>query len=284
MRKTFPFILAFTIILTLCCLFSACEKSYDEMMYDFYGNSCDGQFNAIKISLGNNMEAIYFIEQHYGIWSHNGEDALFNIERTLVIHRGGDLIIKEFSDLSYYKAIVEYSNPKATGYYGDTIFSGYAQFSEEGTIATFLPKDININEMSSVPESTVIMTKIKLTESEIISFDEALNKMNFVPDTYIDFVSERNGWKFSCKLANLWVDGSTMTGEWSTNGSVIPIRMKLHEKVPYVEIYDISDSSEKLILKSYATVVDEYSIELVAPEGTVFYTTPTSPVIVTKTN
>ena len=212
-------------------------------MYNFYQTTCDGQFNAIKISLGNNMEAIYFIEQHYGIWSHNGEDALFN-----------------------------------------TIFSGYAQFSEEGTIATFLPKDININEMSSVPESTVIMTKIKLTESEIISFDEALNKMNFVPDTYIDFVSERNGWKFSCKLANLWVDGSTMTGEWSTNGSVIPIRMKLHEKVPYVEIYDISDSSEKLILKSYATVVDEYSIELVAPEGTVFYKTPTSPVIVTKTN
>lgn len=124
MRKTFPFILTFTIILTLCCLFSACEKSYDEMMYDFYGNSCDGQYNAIKISLGNNMEAIYFIEQRYGIWSHNGEDALFNIESTLKIHSGGDLIIKEFSDLSYYKAIVEYSNPKATGYYGDTIFSG----------------------------------------------------------------------------------------------------------------------------------------------------------------
>ena len=138
--------------------------------------------------------------------------------------------------------------------------------------------------MSSVPESTVIMTKIKLTESEIISFDEALNKMNFVPDTYIDFVSERNGRKFSCELANLWVDGSTMTGKWSTNGSVIPIRMKLHEKVPYVEIYDISDSSEKLILKSYANVIDEASIELVDPEGTVFYTTPTSPVIVTKTN
>ena len=284
MRKTFPFILTFTIILTLCCLFSACEKSYDEMMYDFYGNSCDGQYNAIKISLGNNMEAIYFIEQHYGIWNHNGEDALFNIESTLKIHSGGDLIIKEFSDLSYYKAIVEYSNPKAIGYYGDTIFSGYAQFSEEGTIATFLPKDININEMSSVPESTVIMTKIKLTESEIISFDEALNKMNFVPDTYIDYTSNRNGWKFSCELANLWVDGSTMTGEWNTNGSIIPIRMDLHEKVPYVEIYDISDSSEKLILKSYATVVDEYSIELVAPEGTVFYTTPTSPVIITKTN
>ena len=78
--------------------------------------------------------------------------------------------------------------------------------------------------------------------------------------------------------------GSTMTGEWSTNGSIIPIRMDLHEKVPYVEIYDISGPSEKLILKSYANVIDEVSIELVDPEGMVFYTAPTSPVIVTKTN
>lgn len=284
MRKKFAFILTFTLILTLCWLFSACEKSYDDIMYDFYQTTCDGQFNAIKISLGNNIEAIYFIEQHYGIWNHNGEDILFDIESTLKIHHGGDLMIKKYSDLSYYKAIVEKSNSEATGYYGDTIFSGYAQFSEEGTIATFLPNDIHINEMSSVPESTVIMTKIKLPESEIISFVEALSKMNFVPDTYINYTSNRDGWKFSCELANLWVDGSTMTGEWNTNGSIIPIRMDFHEKVPYVEIYDISRSSEKLILKSYATVVDEYSIELVAPEGTVFYTIPTSPVIVTKTN
>lgn len=284
MKKIFAFILTFILILTSCLLFSSCEKSYDDIMDDFYQTTCDGQFNAIKISLGNNMEAVYFIEQNYGVWNHNGENIIFDIESTLKIHCGGDLIIKKFSDLSYYKAIVERDNPQATGYYGDTIFSGYAQFSEEGTVATFLPNDIHINEMSSAPESTVIMTKIKLPESEIIPFDEALNKMNFVPDTYINFVADRNGWKFSCEPANLWVDGSTMTGEWNTNGSIIPIRMELHEKVPYVEIYDISESSEKLILKSYATVVDESSIELVAPEGIVFYTAPTSPVIVTKTN
>ena len=80
------------------------------------------------------------------------------------------------------------------------------------------------------------------------------------------------------------VCGSFMTGEWNTNGSIIPIRMVLHEKVPYVEIYDISESSERLILKSYATVVDEASIELVSPDGVIFYSTPTAPVIITKTN
>lgn len=51
----------------------------------------------------------------------------------------------------------------------------------------------------------------------------------------------------------------------------------------YALAYDTSESSEKLILKSYATMADENSIELVAPEGIVFYTTPTSPVIITKT-
>ena len=34
----------------------------------------------------------------------------------------------------------------------------------------------------------------------------------------------------------------------------------------------------------YATVIDEASIALVDPEGTIFYATPTTPVIVTKTN
>lgn len=134
------------------------------------------------------------------------------------------------------------------------------------------------------PEHTVVMTKTSIPDDDIISFDVALNVMSFVPDAYINYTSNRIGWKFSCELANLWVDGSTMTGEWNTNGSIIPIRMYLHETVPYVEIYDTSGSSEKLILKSYATMADENSIELVAPEGIVFYTKPPSPVIVTKTN
>ena len=284
MKKLFACILAITLIVTLCSLLSGCEKSYDEIMYDFYQTTCDRQFNAVKINLGNNVEAIYFIEQHYGIWNHNGEDIIFDIESTSKIHRGGDLIIKKYSDLSYYKAIVECSDPKSTGYYGDAIFSGYAQFSEDGTVATFLPDDIHINEMSSEPGSTVVMTKINLSESEIISFDEALRKMNFVPNTYIDFVSDCDGWKFSCEVADLWIDGSTMIGEWSTDGSIVPVRMKMHEKVPYLEVYDVSGPFEKLILKSYSKVVDDSTIELVAPEGEIFYTTPSTPVTITKTN
>ena len=149
---------------------------------------------------------------------------------------------------------------------------------------TSSPDKIYTNEMCIDPEHTVVMTKTRIPDEDIVPFDIALNDMDFVPDTYINYTSDRNGWKFACELANLWIDGSTMTGEWNTNGSIIPIRMVLHEKVPYVEIYDISESSERLILKSYATVVDESSIEIVSPDGVIFYSTPTAPVIITKAN
>ena len=185
---------------------------------------------------------------------------------------------------SYYKSIIQQNNGFASFYKGKMVFSGSCEFSDNGTVATISPDEIYTNEMFIDPEHTVVMTKTSIPDDDIISFDVALNDMSFVPDAYINYTSNRIGWKFSCELANLWVDGSTMTGEWNTNGSIIPIRMYFHETVPYVEIYDISGSSEKLILKSYATMADENSIELVAPEGIVFYTKPPSPVIVTKTN
>ena len=172
----------------------------------------------------------------------------------------------------------------ASFYNGKMVFSGSCEFSDNGTVATISPDKIYTNEMFIDPEHTVVMTKTSIPDDNIIPFDTVLSDMDFVPDTYTNYTSNRAGCKFSCELANLWIDGSTMIGEWNTNGSVVPVRMYLHEKVPYVEIYDISGSSEKLILQSYATVVDEASIELVAPVGTVFYTTPASPVIVTKTN
>ena len=131
---------------------------------------------------------------------------------------------------------------------------------------------------------TVVMTKTKIPEENVIPFEVALENMHFVPDAYFEFLSDQSNSRFSCEMANLWINGSTMTGEWTTNGTIIPISMKLHEKVPYVEIYDISGSSEKLILKSYANVVDNFTIELVTPEGEMFYTTPSAPVIITKTN
>ena len=46
--------------------------------------------------------------------------------------------------------------------------------------------------------------------------------------------------------------------------------------------YDVSGSSEKILFKSYANVIDESTIELVEPKGELFYTTPSSPVTIKK--
>lgn len=281
-KHTLSFLLL-SLCICLCLLLTAC-KDYDTIVFNFYRDTCDDAYNAIELNLGKNNSGIYYIEEGYGIWHLNNNKYLFDFDYVPETQGGGALMIYVATQRSYYESMVEQNDGLASFYKGKMVFSGHCEFSDDGTVATISPDKIYTNEMFIEPEHTVVMTKTSIPDKDIVSFEAALNNMKFVPDTYIGYVSDRNGWKFSCELANLWVDGSTMTGEWNTNGSIIPIRMNLHEKVPYVEIYDISGSSEKLILKSYATVVDESSIELVAPEGTVFYTTPTSPVIVTKTN
>ena len=282
-KRRFGAIIFLTLCIVLCSSLTSCKK-YDDIMLSFYRDTYDDKFNAIAIDLGNNNSAIYFINERYGIWLNEGDEQLFAFGYVPETQGGGDLRIYIATPQSYYESIIQQNNELASFHKGKLVFSGSCEFSNNETVATISPDNIYINEMSIDPEHTVVMTKTSIPDEDIVPLDTALNDMNFVPDTYTDYTSDRAGWKFSCELANLWVDGSTMTGEWNTNGSIIPIRMDLHKKVPYVEIYDISGSSEKLILKSYATVVDETSIELVAPEGTVFYTTPTSPVIITKTN
>lgn len=284
MKKLFACILATTIIVTLCSLLFGCEKSYDDKVYDFYQDNCDEQFNAIELDLGYDNKAVYYINEHYGEWSNGKNTYLFRFDYVPRTQRGGQLMINIITEQSYYQSVVQQRDGDASFYYGKLVFSGSCEISDNETVATISPDDIYVNEMLIDPEHTVVMKKTNIPEESIVPFNAAFSNMNFVPDSYINFVSDRDGLKFSCELANLWVDSSTMIGEWNTNGSIIPIRMELHKKVPYVEIYDISGSSEKLILKSFATVVDESMIELVAPEGTVFYAPPTTPVIITKTN
>ena len=275
MKKTFAGILTIPLIVTLLCiLLSSCENSYDNKVYDFYQDNCDNRFNAIEINLGFDNKAVYYIDEHYGVWSNLNGTYLFDFDYVPRTQRGGQLMIKVITEQSYYESMVQQNNGLASFYNGKLVFSGSCEFSDNETVATISPDKIYVNEMYIDPKHTVVMTKTSIPDGDIIPFDAALNDMSFVPEAYIVYTSDRNGWKFSCELANLWIDGSTMTGEWNTNGSIIPIRMDLHEKVPYVEIYDIGGSSEKLILQSYATVVDEASIELVAPESTIFYTPP----------
>lgn len=282
-KRRFGTVIFLTVCIVLSLSLTSCKK-YDDMVLNFYKDTSSNRFNAIEIYLGNDHSAIYFINEQYGVWLNKGEKQLFDFDYVPEVQGGGALMIYVATQQSYYESMVERNDGLASFYNGKMVFSGSCEFSDNGTVATISPDKIYTNEMFIDPEHTVVMTKTSIPDDNIIPFDTVLSDMDFVPDTYTNYTSNRAGCKFSCELANLWIDGSTMIGEWNTNGSVVPVRMYLHEKVPYVEIYDISGSSEKLILQSYATVVDEASIELVAPVGTVFYTTPTSPVIVTKTN
>lgn len=282
-KRRFGTVIFLTVCIVLSLSLTSCKK-YDDMVLNFYKDTSSNRFNAIEIYLGNDHSAIYFINEQYGVWLNKGEKQLFDFDYVPEVQGGGALMIYVATQQSYYESMVERNDGLASFYNGKMVFSGSCEFSDNGTVATISPDKIYTNEMFIDTEHTVVMTKTSIPDDNIIPFDTVLSDMDFVPDTYTNYTSNRAGCKFSCELANLWIDGSTMIGEWNTNGSVVPVRMYLHEKVPYVEIYDISGSSEKLILQSYATVVDEASIELVAPVGTVFYTTPASPVIVTKTN
>lgn len=284
MKKPFAILLAITLIMEFGLLLSGCEKSYDDKMLDFYGDTRDGQFNAIEINLGNDHSAIYFINERYGVWLNEGEKQLFDFDYVPEVHGGGELMIFIATQQSYYESIIQQNNGFASFYKGKMVFSGHCKFSKDETVATISPENIGVNEMFIDPNHTVTLTKKRISDEEIIPMEVALDNMNYVPDVYFKFLSDKAGTKLSCDMANLWVDGSTMVGEWNTNGSIIPIRMNLHEKVPYVEIYDVSSSIEKLILKSYVNVVDDSTIELVSPEGKIFYTTPSTPVTITKIN
>lgn len=284
MKKPFAILLAITLIMEFGLLLSSCEKSYDDKMFDFYRDTRDGQFNAIEINLGNDHSAIYFINERYGVWLNKGEKQLFDFDYVPEVQGGGELMIFIATQQSYYESIIQQNNGFASFYKGKMVFSGSCEFSDNETVATISPDRIYINEMFIDPNQTVTLTKKRISDEEIIPMEVALDNMNYVPDVYFKFLSDKADTKLSCDMANLWVDGSTMVGEWNTNGSIIPIRMNLHEKVPYVEIYDVSSSIEKLILKSYVNVVDDSTIELVSPEGKIFYTTPSTPVTITKIN
>ena len=248
-KRRFGTVIFLTVCIVLSLSLTSCKK-YDDMVLNFYKDTSSNRFNAIEIYLGNDHSAIYFINEQYGVWLNKGEKQLFDFDYVPEVQGGGALMIYVATQQSYYESMVERNDGLASFYNGKMVFSGSCEFSDNGTVATISPDKIYTNEMFIDPEHTVVMTKTSIPDDNIIPFDTVLSDMDFVPDTYTNYTSNRAGCKFSCELANLWIDGSTMIGEWNTNGSVVPVRMYLHEKVPYVEIYDISGSSEKLILQS----------------------------------
>lgn len=79
MKKSLSYILTLTMILMLCSSLFGCEKSYDDKFYDFfYKCDSDGQFNAITIEFGEDINGVYYIDGNYGVILDHGSKYLFH--------------------------------------------------------------------------------------------------------------------------------------------------------------------------------------------------------------
>ena len=276
-------VLCLSFCFCLCFSLVGCGRKYDDIAEDFYTDTRNGEYNVIQLDFGDHNSGIYFIEEGYGIWSNNGEKHLFDFWYVPETQGGGDFRINIATQQSYYKSVVYQYDGIASCYHGEFVFSGSCVFSDDETVATVSPDKLYTNEMSIDSNYTVVMTKTHISKEDVVPFETALEEMHYVPDEYFDFIANREQAKYSCDAANFWVDGATMTGEWNTNGTIVPIRMQLNDKVPYFEIFDISGETEKSILKAYADVSDATTLKLTDIEGCIFYTKPTVSVFLTKT-
>ncbi len=276
-RNTYLLLLCFI----LCLSLFGCTD-YDDKVLKFYHDTESGAYNAIKFDFGDNNSGIYYIHEGYGVWSYNESKYLFDFDYYSKKHGGGQLMICVATKQSYYESIVQQNNGFASFYYGKTVFSGKCEFSNDGTVATISPDHLGINEMFIDSDRTVTLLKTSVYDSDSVPLDVAFDNMNYVPDSYLSFLVSKDCTRLLCETVDLWVDASTMTGECNMNGSIIPVRMAFNKRVPYVEVYDVSGSSEKILFKSYANVIDESTIELVEPKGELFYTIPSSPVTIKK--
>ena len=278
-------VLCLSVCFCLCFSLVGCKENYDKTALHFYRDTRDGAYNAIKLNLGENFSGYYFIEQGYGILSGNG--IIIPFEFDYISIGQGSLWILTANKQSYVRSFVECGNGLGACYYGTPFLSGHFEFSDDETVAKISSDRLSLHEevlpFNGLINETITMTKVKIPTEEIVSFETALEEMHYVPDEYFDFIANREQAKYSCDAANFWVDGATMTGEWNTNGTIVPIRMQLNDKVPYFEIFDISGETEKSILKAYVDVSDATTLKLTDIEGCIFYTKPTASVFLTKT-
>ena len=281
-RKLVCLSLLFSYCVALLFSMSGCEN-IDQKIYDFYLDTCDGKYNAIQFDLEAPNTATYYIEERYGIFSDGKTQELFAFDHISVKHGGGENIRMYIATKqSYYRSVAEPGHGSASMYHGEMGFNGSCEISPDGTTAKVSIDGLHSDKIPPEPGQTLTMTKTKIPDDDVIPFETALQNQHYVPDTYFDFLADRSGMQYICEMANLRIDASTMTGEWITNGAVIPIRLELSDKVPYLCIRDTRDGQDEVILTAYGNMPDDTAMELYEITGKVFYAIPTEPVILKK--
>ena len=115
------------------------------------------------------------------------------------------------------------------------------------------------------------------TEEKIpitLSMDKNLDfYFSWVSQIYIHFFNTDNT-IYKEETQNFWYDFALQQGEWTVNGTAIPIRMEFTGVTPTnvtLRVYDISGEQEKEILLAYGALADENTFVSQDLSGTMFY-------------
>ena len=115
------------------------------------------------------------------------------------------------------------------------------------------------------------------TEEKIpitLSTDKNLDfYFSWVSQTYIDFFNTNNP-IYKEETQSFWYNFALQHGEWTVNGTAIPIRMEFTGVTPAnvtLRVYDISGEQEKEILLARGELADESTFVSQDLSGTMFY-------------
>ena len=128
------------------------------------------------------------------------------------------------------------------------------------------------------------------TEEKIpitLSMDKNLDfYFSWVSQIYIDFFNANNK-IYKEESQNFWYDVDAQKGEWTVNGTAIPIKMEFTGVTPTdvtMRIYDISGEQKKEILLARGELTDENTFFSQDLSGTMFYEGTVTEIKIVKTS
>lgn len=173
-----------TISCFICCsvviLLFGCT-SIDDRWDDFYMNTDDGQYNALVCEISEDSTVTYYIDDGYGIWVENGTTHLIELEYIPKRHGGGCFEILECVFSSYYTE----AGYTVWNHRDDTlIFRANGELSENDAAAVFEREGFDVNEITDGSVESIVIKKMLIPAEEIVSYEQAVEACNFVPDEY----------------------------------------------------------------------------------------------------
>lgn len=129
-------------------------------------------------------------------------------------------------------------------------------------------------EKGAMNSSYLINSKTEEKIPITFSIDKNLDfYFSWVSQTYIDFFNTNNN-IYKEETQKFWYDFELQKGEWTANGTAIPIRMEVTGVTPVnvtLRVYDVSGEQEKEILLARGELTNENTFVSQDLSGTMFY-------------